>query len=193
MKVCSKCNQEKPYSEFPTSKRERGGVSYECKSCRHLYYLKNREKFIQASRDNRVKNREKILVYKKEYAQRNRERIMKYQEEYRHKTRDNRINQYYLYKYGLTPQQREDLFQKQKGKCAICGTGFQTIASAHVDHDHETGKVRGLLCNSCNLLIGFAKENEFVLSAAISYLRIHQPRKEVSENSLALIWSGPSI
>ena len=180
MKICSKCNQEKIYSEFPTSKREKSGVSYECKSCRHLYYLKNREKFIRASRENRVKNRERILEYKKKYTERNRERIAKYQKKYREENRESKIAHYYLSKYGLTPEQRADMFQKQEGKCAICRNPFQNALYTHVDHDHKTGKVRGMLCYSCNLLIGFAREDESVLLAAINYIKEHI-RKEFWE------------
>jgi hypothetical protein len=74
-----------------------------------------------------------------------------------------------LRKYGLTPEQYAAL-----GKtCHICGTekdtrkGFQLA----VDHDHETGKVRGLLCSSCNCGIGYFKHDERLLAAAIEYLK----------------------
>ncbi len=75
----------------------------------------------------------------------------------------------------------EYLFEIQKGRCAICGRGIRLERGkmedrelrAHVDHNHTTEKVRGLLCNSCNLLLGFAKENVNVLKAAIKYLKVH--------------------
>lgn len=79
-------------------------------------------------------------------------------------------------KYGLTPQQYEDMLHKQGGLCACCGKPpghAQTKPSVRylaVDHCHRTGRVRGLLCVPCNLIIGNACEDDAVLRAAISYL-----------------------
>jgi hypothetical protein len=59
----------------------------------------------------------------------------------------------------------------QRGGCGICGTKtVPTIGSFHVDHDHVTGKVRGLLCHHCNVGIGSLGDSVEVLSKAISYL-----------------------
>ena len=77
-------------------------------------------------------------------------------------------------KYGITPQEYGAMLQQQGGACAICGS--QNGASAKgtktfsIDHCHETGKVRGLLCNSCNRAIGLLKDNVAVLESAIKYL-----------------------
>lgn len=57
--------------------------------------------------------------------------------------------------------------------CAICGTSDwmgRHGGRPHVDHDHETGKVRGMLCHNCNLMIGYAKEDIQTLRRAITYL-----------------------
>ena len=73
--------------------------------------------------------------------------------------------------YGITPDDYNRMFVEQKGCCAICGTHQQELKKKlAVDHDHETGKVRGLLCRSCNTGIGLLKENKEILLAAISYL-----------------------
>lgn len=65
----------------------------------------------------------------------------------------------YLNKYGITIEDYEDLYVKQGGVCAICGAPPAGPGTNHghrlkVDHDHATGEVRGLLCNTCNLLLG---------------------------------------
>lgn len=72
-------------------------------------------------------------------------------------------------KYGLTHDAFLGLFAAQHGACAICGTGL-THASAHVDHDHRTDRVRGLLCSSCNLGLGKFRDSLMALRAAADYL-----------------------
>jgi hypothetical protein len=59
------------------------------------------------------------------------------------------------------------MFQRQNGKCAIC---CQTERKLVVDHNHTTNKVRGLLCNACNSVIGHCHENIAVLVSAAAYL-----------------------
>ena len=75
--------------------------------------------------------------------------------------------------FGLTPEQFDSMVETQGGRCAICGTdepgGKKTRFS--IDHDHETGKVRGLLCNNCNVGIGRLKEDPFIFESAMVYLR----------------------
>jgi hypothetical protein len=75
------------------------------------------------------------------------------------------------YKYGVTKEFLIELYQKQEGKCKICGTKPSTQRGLHVDHCHTTGAVRGLLCHGCNTGIGAMKENPEILSKAIEYLR----------------------
>ena len=75
------------------------------------------------------------------------------------------------YKYGVTQQFLVDLFNKQEGKCALCGDEPKTERGLHVDHCHATQKVRGLLCHGCNTGIGALKEDPEIFSKAISYLK----------------------
>ena len=71
--------------------------------------------------------------------------------------------------YGLTPEAHRALHDQQDGMCAVCGKRA-TKRALHVDHDHETGVVRGLLCNNCNRGIGLLKDDPAVLRAALAYL-----------------------
>src|SRR5579863_5460292 len=71
-------------------------------------------------------------------------------------------------KYGLTPEDYDNMLAAQNGLCAICTKKPKTF---HVDHDHDTGKVRGLLCQKCNILLGQADEKPEILIAAIDYLK----------------------
>lgn len=58
-------------------------------------------------------------------------------------------------KYGLSPEAFAALLAEQDGKCALCLTDLEPNRSTHVDHDHENGEVRGLLCHKCNLALGY--------------------------------------
>jgi hypothetical protein len=73
--------------------------------------------------------------------------------------------------YGIDIEEYTKLLEKQDFKCAICGSRGSDIKSLAVDHDHATGKVRGLLCDSCNLGIGKFKDSTELLTSAINYLK----------------------
>lgn len=72
-------------------------------------------------------------------------------------------------KYGLTPDDYLSLLGQQNNQCGICANELSPTAT-HVDHDHATGVVRGLLCFLCNTALGKFRDNPDVLRAAISYL-----------------------
>lgn len=77
-------------------------------------------------------------------------------------------------KYGVTLEWYEETLVAQGGCCAVCGyvpeKGQRRLA---VDHDHETGVVRGLLCQLCNLSVGYMKDDPILLRAAATYLESH--------------------
>lgn len=71
--------------------------------------------------------------------------------------------------YGITENDYDKMFLKQNGKCAICKK--ESDKKFNIDHCHEIGKVRGLLCWSCNMAIGYFKDNINSLNNAIKYLK----------------------
>ena len=73
-------------------------------------------------------------------------------------------------RYGVTLEQYDKMFEGQNGVCAICGGINKSDRRLAIDHNHETGKIRGLLCSNCNTGIGMLKENINILCSAISYL-----------------------
>jgi len=76
------------------------------------------------------------------------------------------------FKYNITIEDWEDMLQEQNHQCAICGVHQSQVKRVfHTDHDHETGKVRGLLCADCNHGLGKFKDNVDNLLNAINYLR----------------------
>ncbi len=77
--------------------------------------------------------------------------------------------------YGITLEQYEEMLALQNESCAICGTHHTFFEkSLHVDHCHLTGKIRQLLCNNCNHVIGKARDDIRILKNAIQYLTKHR-------------------
>jgi len=69
--------------------------------------------------------------------------------------------------YSISPERYEEIILEQNGMCAICKSKPPKLV---VDHDHATGKVRGLLCNNCNRGIGFLKDDANILHSAAQYI-----------------------
>ena len=76
--------------------------------------------------------------------------------------------------YDISLKQRDAMHSAQQGRCAICGNEIaQRGGATHVDHDHATGKVRALLCRTCNGGLGLFKDSEANLRPASDYLKFH--------------------
>lgn len=80
-------------------------------------------------------------------------------------------------KYDITLQQYDEMLEEQNNCCAICMKDISVCDKGSgnhlaVDHCHNTGKVRGLLCASCNILLGKAKDNITILQSAVNYLKM---------------------
>lgn len=126
------------------------------------YRAKNREKIRAAQREDYRKNRAKRLAYSHEH-------IRRFPELYRARQ--------LLRDYDMTIEQFQAIELTQGGKCAICfkpetaKNRAGVIKPLHVDHNHETQRVRGLICHRCNTMIGLALESPTILTSAIGYLR----------------------
>ena len=74
-------------------------------------------------------------------------------------------------KYGITLDEFNQLLLSQNNSCAICSRHLDSTGrETHLDHNHTTNKIRGILCTRCNLLLGCALDNITILSNAIKYL-----------------------
>ena len=84
-------------------------------------------------------------------------------------------DQFMKRRYGISQADYEIMLIAQEGKCAVCSTTEYVGPGkrAHVDHDHKTGKVRGLVCVRCNVLLGMAQDQHERFIAAIRYLEKH--------------------
>lgn len=87
-------------------------------------------------------------------------------------SREYHYNAEIMIKYKLLPEQYNKMFLEQQGCCKICGRHQDEIKKKlHVDHCHETGEIRGLLCHNCNHGLGNFKDNMEFLQKAIDYLK----------------------
>lgn len=75
--------------------------------------------------------------------------------------------------YGITKDRFNEMHQKQDGKCDICKKNLKD-KSTHIDHNHKSGKVRGLLCNKCNQAIGLMHESKSIIKNSLAYLEKHE-------------------
>lgn len=118
----------------------------------------------------------------KKYQNANKEKIAAYQKQYKIDNPDKRKSsdwfvRYYLKKdHGITLEQKTEWLASQDEKCACCGTtepggGERTAKAWKIDHDHVTGFRRGILCNACNLALGYARDSVDRLQALINYLQ----------------------
>lgn len=79
-------------------------------------------------------------------------------------------SQHHLRKYGLLAQQYQNMLEAQCGLCAICGNPPKEGKPLFIDHCHASGLVRALLCQSCNTMLGAAKDNPEILLKGAEYL-----------------------
>lgn len=128
----------------------------------------------------RKQNREKLREYQRKWVFNNAESVKEYQKLYSAEYRAQPDKQFEawlrnLRRYNLTPSSFNELWAAQEGKCAVCdGTllprGREKM-SACIDHNHETGEVRGLLCRQCNAGIGHFQDSPALMKSAVGYLK----------------------
>ncbi len=138
--VCNKCNLDKPTEDFIKNKAKKLGHISWCRSCNKEYWSAWRKR-----------SKEQTLKYQSAYYLKNPSKRRAY-----------RLNKNYKMSIFDYAKMAED----QDHKCLIC----KENKKLHVDHNHETGKVRGLLCTGCNTGLGSFQENIKSLRAAVDYL-----------------------
>ena len=193
-RVCSKCGKWFSWETFSPQRRGLNGRRAICKPCvvvysiewnrkhpearkaaKNRYYEKNKDTPAAEVRRQRKNARQIELRADPAYAEAqwsyrnsNLDARRKYEKHYQLKT-----------KYGMTPEQYEALWRTQDCACAICRKGIvlyttgDKAMTANVDHDHETGEVRGLLCLHCNAAIGYFSDDPTLLVRGLNYL--HNP------------------
>lgn len=160
---CPKCKEDVPVEAYTPSKQgKRGSYCRECakKSANESFYrnhdhaLRTRQAWYQRNKDS------------------NRETVRRWREANPRKHRANRLRDS---GYNITIDEYEAMQARQAGHCAVCGRipSYQhkgKQARLHVDHNHITGKVRGLLCSPCNTALGLLGDDKETLTKMLEYL-----------------------
>lgn len=144
-KACTQCGKTKSLEDFHKKPGGLHGRVAKCKDCTSDLQKANRAKIRECERRWRRNNPEKA-------EQKRRRQLLR-----KH--------------YGITLEDYDDLMDKQANGCAICGEPCKSGKYLAVDHDHETGEVRGLLCASHNVGLGMFGDDPVLLAAAIEYLK----------------------
>lgn len=160
MKRCSKCHELKDESLFCKHRKEPDGLYSQCKTCtkevNKKRYWSDPEASKKTAKAWKESHREIVQAKGREYYAQN-----------KHKERNWRLKK----TYGITLDDYDNMLKSQNGVCAVCGSSSDK--SFHVDHNHKTGKVRGLLCDKCNKALGFVKDDVGILEKLKGYLYGH--------------------
>ena len=146
IKVCPKCNESLPHTAFNKSSRRDGLQTY-CRSCHNAM---QREKY----------NSDPAEKVKRQMRERKRNLLNPLAK------KDSELKR--LYGIGIDVYLK--MLQDQGEVCKICKQDCKTKYSLSVDHDHKSGKIRGLLCNRCNRAIGMFEDNPELLRLAAEYI-----------------------
>lgn len=154
LKFCNGCKEYRSRGDFNKDSTAKDGLGYRCRPCRYKY---RRQTEIQI----------RTAEYNRKYAFENPELMKK-------KDRKNSLKRF----WNMSLEDFKALKQNQGGTCALCD---KTESSPHkslcIDHDHSTGKIRGLLCDTHNRAIGLFKDSIEDLKKAIKYLESHRSKR----------------
>ena len=147
MKTCAHCKKVKPIDQFTTNKQQKNGLCPYCKPC------------IKILRKTKWRPSPEAIRKRKEDAK-------KWSQTDKGKRAGR--NASYKMRYGITLEIYEEMFDSQKGRCAMCREVSEKRLV--VDHDHLTEKVRGLLCPRCNVFLGYIESYDGIIKKAYAYL-----------------------
>jgi hypothetical protein len=142
-KRCCRCKEAKSLLQFYNANKGRFKKRADCKECHKTSMREWREKNRERIREsNRIYTRDNPDIWRKRDLRR---------------------------AYGISLEQYQEMVERQGGLCAICG-GLPGKLALAVDHNHETGQVRDLLCPRCNVGMGMLLDDPDLLRAAAAYL-----------------------
>lgn len=134
------------------------------------WYKANKHKIparTENEKEERNRKRRERYANDKDYRERTKAKVRAYNKRNPRQKINNRLQN----SYGITLEEFEQLLIDQNNCCAICGTEHKKEQSLHVDHNHNTGEVRGLLCHNCNFGIGHFQDDFNLLIKASEYIK----------------------
>lgn len=163
-----KKNPDKIRKYNETAYKSRGDKIRESK---RNYYRKNKDKKIKNQKRYYTAHKEEILSKNKKYTQKHPEKFVIYKKRYKLRKR-----------YGISLEEFNAILMFQNNKCKICEKEFTKSKDKHIDHDHTTGLVRGLLCPVCNKMLGYSMDKIDILKKAILYLESSELHEQSVQN-----------
>jgi len=180
MKICKLCQKLKEDEDFYLRLGRRIAVCKQCqtdkRNVKKLAQGKKLKNIRKPDGDGMVECRicHKIK-HTSEYRQTKR-RKKGYQQPCKQCNRENRTSfkRKIERRYKISFKEYEKLLKDQENKCLICKKEFIDSKHTHIDHNHTTNEVRGLLCHKCNSILGYSEENIEILKEAINYLEVKE-------------------
>lgn len=174
MKTCPKCGVKKSIEEFSINKGGLDGLRSWCRDCVNA---DSRARYWATPEASRAKHRawraadpEKATARSKAWAKANPEKAKAATKAWMVANPDRCRNSQLLRDFGITIEDFQMMLMLQAGVCAICQKPERAGRNLSVDHNHDTGKVRGLLCDACNTSLGKFGDSTETLRRAIAYL-----------------------
>jgi len=149
------------------------------KAATRAYYLKNKERCNAYQKQWHAKNMDKVRASRTKWIKNNKDKVRASFNAWRKRNPEWTRDQHYRLKFGITLDQYNSMGDAQNWVCKICGQKQSEHPSKALclDHDHATGKVRGLLCFACNRGLGGFRDNPEWLMNACKYLAEYKPEK----------------
>ena len=166
-KVCKVCGVRKELDEFYRAAGCVDGRRGECRQCFQAKAKARRDASPQRTEQARARTRRWMADNPERYAEN--KRRFKESGGYARALRKAHLKA----KYGITPEDYDRMLEQQGGGCCLCGAPPPEGGSLHVDHDHDTGRVRSLLCFRCNAGLGQLRHDPALLKRAAEYVGTH--------------------
>ncbi len=178
MQNCSRCETDKAESDFHLDKSRPSGLSFYCKSCirlkDRLYNETFRAKKSSYNKKYKDGHKHEVALKQRDYYLRNRENLKSSARAYYHNNREKVLERERAKTYGVSVNDlRSFLLKFRSGGCSSCHQSFTESGydKEAIDHDHETGEIRGLLHSGCNIALGFLKESPERCDALTRYIK----------------------
>lgn len=147
-RMCRRCKKDRLVTDFHKDSSRHDGLSNRCKECVKIWCAENKQKRSEVYRKWRSENMDYLRGY-------GRDRLLRM-------------------KYGISDQQFEEQLQRQNGLCPLCGEKALSTQGrkGSVDHCHDTGKIRGILCGKCNAALFRIEEDHGWAMRALNYVKL---------------------
>jgi hypothetical protein len=175
VKTCSRCKMEKPVPQYSRNGRNRDGLQNYCKQCHRAWYdAEHKRRFEAALALGHFTCRRCKQTTPVEHVVKSLGNVCRQCHRWKNAGQAYNVLDADGNPRPITSADWDRIFESQGRVCAVCGSD-DPQGNVHgqwaTDHDHSTGLVRGILCNPCNIMLGFGRDDPSVLDRGAEYLR----------------------